>query len=174
MKHFRHSNKGFTLLEVMVVIFIIATISGLSTLGLKQASDRRYFSQAENLLAWLQQISELAMLEGTAYGFVYQEQSLYPMVFYRQRWHQVAKPEAFLLYDDGVIDFPGSSSFSLRAEEQDDKKVLLPDVVMQTNGYMEPALSINLAYTKQAPKFSYYWDDEAFSLVMESTGGVSQ
>ena len=61
---------GFTLIEIAVVVVILATISGMSVFAINQAFDRRYQSQAENLLTWLNQLSEQAALEGVAYGIV--------------------------------------------------------------------------------------------------------
>lgn len=165
------SQVGFTLLEVMVVVLIIATMSGLSMLALNQASDRRYLSQADNLLAWLQQVSELAVLEGVAYGLVRDEQTLHSMVFYRQRWHQAANPEPFQLFNNAVINLPQNKAFNLtdsgKVGGEKRYNAILPDIVMSPGGYMEPAIAINLSYRDQAPAFSYLWDDLAFTLTME-------
>ena len=62
--------QGFTLIEIMVVVIVIATISAMSLLAINQTSDRRYETEANKLLIWLQQISERASLEGAAYGIV--------------------------------------------------------------------------------------------------------
>ena len=40
---------GFTLLEVLAVIIIVATLSGMSLLAINQAFDRRYESHADQL-----------------------------------------------------------------------------------------------------------------------------
>jgi prepilin-type N-terminal cleavage/methylation domain-containing protein len=166
----RSHNKGFTLLEVMVVITIIVIISGLSMLALNQASDRRYFSQAENLLVWLQQMSELAVLEGVTYGLVRNEQTLHSMVFYRQRWYQAAVPEPFLLYEDAVINLSDNGDFSLTdTEDEMQNNPVLPEFVLLPNGYLEPALSINLTFNDQNSTYRYHWDDQAYSLIMETS-----
>ena len=68
--------KGFTLIEIMVVVFIISIMTGLSFFAVNQAGDRRYTSQAEDFLVWLEQLSDMAMLEGTAYGISGDEDGL--------------------------------------------------------------------------------------------------
>ena len=41
---------GFTLIEIMVVVFILATLSLMAVLAVNQADDRRYSNEAEKLL----------------------------------------------------------------------------------------------------------------------------
>ncbi len=98
--------QGFTLIEIMVVVIVIATISAMSLLAINQTSDRRYETEANKLLIWLQQISERASLEGAAYGIVTESDPeseggatpsaitrLRVVVDYRMRWVAVSAPE---------------------------------------------------------------------------------
>ena len=55
--------QGFTLVEIMVVLMVIAIMSATSLLALNQASDRRYETEADKLLIWLQQISDQREVE---------------------------------------------------------------------------------------------------------------
>ncbi|MDC0598266.1 type II secretion system GspH family protein [Gammaproteobacteria bacterium] len=167
MKAIRLS-KGFTLIEIMVVVTIIAIIAGFSFLALSQAGDRRYLSQADQLLAWFQQLSELALLEGSAYGLVQDEQTLMSVVFYQGRWHRAALPEPFQLYQNARLTLPENEGFSLVTTlAGDQKKPFLPAIVMLPDGFMEPAVVIDLRFTGQVPVFSYSWDNQQASLLME-------
>ena len=89
--------RGFTLIEVAVVVMIVATISAMSLLAINQAFDRRYSNEADRLLIWLQQLSERSALEGAAYGVVTEELEsaaiqLRAVVYYRMRWVAVTSP----------------------------------------------------------------------------------
>ena len=56
--------QGFTLIELSVVVMIVATISAMSVLAINQAFGRRYSSEADQLLIWLQQLAEYSALQG--------------------------------------------------------------------------------------------------------------
>ena len=68
MTQSRSRQGGFTLIEISVVVIILATISAMSLFAINQAFDRRYKSQADNLLVWLNQLSDQAALEAVPYG----------------------------------------------------------------------------------------------------------
>ena len=68
MRQSRSRQSGFTLIEISVVVIILATISAMSLFAINQAFDRRYKSQADNLLVWLNQLSDQAALEAVPYG----------------------------------------------------------------------------------------------------------
>lgn len=169
---------GFTLIEITVVVVILATMSGMSLFAINQAFDRRYQSQAENLLVWLNQLSEQAALEGVAYGIIgdtedtedsEQGQALQPVAYFRQHWFVTSYPKAFELdnqaraewvitynnqYDD--IEDP------LAAEED----ALVPIVAMLPDGYMEPAGELLLSFDSSPLTYSYSWDEESGSMTM--------
>ncbi|MDA8920455.1 type II secretion system GspH family protein [Porticoccaceae bacterium] len=62
--------RGFTLIELSVVIMIVATMAAMSVLAINQAFDRRYSSEADRLLVWLEQLAEYSALQGAAYGVI--------------------------------------------------------------------------------------------------------
>ena len=49
--------RGFTLIEMSVVVMIVATMAAMSVLAINQAFARRYSSEADKLLVWLQQLA---------------------------------------------------------------------------------------------------------------------
>lgn len=164
--------KGFTLIEIMVVVVIIATLSGFSFFAINQATDRRYLTQAEDLLAWLEQISDFALLEGTTYGVYPNGDILEAVVFYNYRWYRVKTPEPFYFKDSAVISLPtaqanSSSNSSRESIPEASGNALLPNIVMHADGYMEPASDIVLTFEEFSPVFKYRWEDEGLTLVME-------
>jgi len=167
--------RGFTLLEIMVVVFIIAIMAGLSFFALNQASDRRYSSQAEDFLVWLEQLSDLAMLEGSAYGVTADDQSFQAMVFYNYAWYEVNVPEPFF-FDDAVEltlteneserkSISRNNSVNNRNAERN--RVVLPDIIMHPDGYIEPDVNLSLAFENYAPLFIYRQEEDGINLVIE-------
>ena len=111
--HRARRQNGFTLIEIVVVVMIVATISAMSVLAINQAFGRRYASEADNLLIWLQQLAENSSLQGAAYGVVTEPgdvktqtpTQLRAVIYYRQRWVAVTAPAPFVLSEDASIDW---------------------------------------------------------------------
>ncbi|PCJ42768.1 MAG: hypothetical protein COA71_04505 [SAR86 cluster bacterium] len=165
--------QGFTLIEIMVVVFIIATMAGLSFFALNQASDRRYSSQAEDFLVWLEQLSDLAMLEGSAYGVTANAQAFQAVVFYNYAWYEVTMPEPFYFDEDVRLSLIESNESEGRTITQSNNSsnrsssALLPDIVMHPDGYIEPDANLSLAFDNYSPKFIYHQEESGFSLTIE-------
>ena len=126
--HQKGYQKGFTLIEIMVVVFILATLSLIAVVAINQADERRYSNNAEKLLIWLNQLSEFSTLQGSAYGIVTESETnikakstsglssastpvrLRAAVYYRNRWLAVTFPEPFELQQGSTIDWLMDSS----------------------------------------------------------------
>ena len=176
MRSFPSRQAGFTLIEIAVVVVILATISGMSVFAINQAFDRRYQSQAENLLTWLNQLSEQAALEGVAYGIFgdaekpQESEKLQPVAYFRQHWFVTSYPEAFVLDNEAKTEWTVYSSVEydeiedpLAAEEY----AVIPLVAMMPDGFMEPAGEMLLSFSSSPLIYSYSWDDETSSVVMK-------
>lgn len=126
--HQKGYQKGFTLIEIMVVVFILATLSLIAVVAINQADERRYSNNAEKLLIWLNQLSQFSTLQGSAYGIVTESETdkkakstsglssarlssasapvrLRAAVYYRNRWLAVTFPEPFELQQGSKIDW---------------------------------------------------------------------
>ena len=182
--------KGFTLIEMLVVVAIVGILGAMSGLAINQASERRYPAEAERLLVWLQQIAQRSSLEGAAYGVVatFDEETerfteLQPVVYYRNRWIAVVSPESYAIHDEAQISWSMeineagqfmSQSQSRRAdfdkegelEEQDDE-FLLPEIAFLPDGYIEPQGEILLSFQSYGRSFSYQWDDTTSRMIMQ-------
>ena len=182
--------KGFTLIEMLVVVAIVGILGAMSGLAINQASERRYPAEAERLLFWLQQIAQRSSLEGAAYGVVatFDQEverviNLQPVVYYRNRWIAVVSPESYALHDEAEIvwnmeineaeEFMPQSQ-SRRAdfdnegelEEQADE-FLLPEIAFLPDGYIEPQGEILLSFRSYGRSFSYQWDDTTSMMIMQ-------
>jgi prepilin-type N-terminal cleavage/methylation domain-containing protein len=166
---------GFTLIEISVVVVILATVSAMSLFAINQAFDRRYQSQAENLLVWLNQLSEQAALEGVAYGILDNASekkpaaALQPVAYFRQHWFVTSYPEPFPLENEARAEWTVYRNSSL--DEIDDplleeENALMPLVAMLPDGYMEPAGELRLTFASSPLTYSYKWDEQTASMIM--------
>ncbi|MGZ0190291.1 MAG: pilus assembly FimT family protein [Alphaproteobacteria bacterium] len=161
--------QGFTLLEIMVVVFIIATMAGLSFIALNQASDRRYSSQAEDFLVWLDQLSDLAMLEGSAYGVAAADQGFQAVVFYNYDWYKVSFPEPFYFKGDvrlSLIEENDNEGNVINRDNSIVKQTYFPDIIMHADGYIEPDTNLSLAFENYASMFIYRQEGNGFNLTI--------
>jgi prepilin-type N-terminal cleavage/methylation domain-containing protein len=181
--------QGFTLIEIMVVVIVIATISAMSLLAINQTSDRRYETEANKLLIWLQQISERASLEGAAYGIVTESDSeregattpsaitrLRVVVYYRMRWVAVSAPEPFLLEDGATVHWLLEDAETEELMPQGDQMAnwygdeierLLPEMAFLPDGYIEPKAEIVLSFESFERTYVYLWNDAISAMVVE-------
>lgn len=186
---------GFTLIEIMVVVVILATLSLMTVAAINQAFERRYSNEAEKLLIWLNQLSEFSAMQGAAYGIVTEADKklktpvrLRATVYYRNRWLAVSFPEPFVLEQGSKIDWllddiPEEPLFyqqaamgtreEIQAGEQDaidDEDMLEPPIAFLPDGYAEPEGEIKLSFADYDKHFLLYWDDDSSRMVMESKG----
>ncbi|MBT7375273.1 MAG: prepilin-type N-terminal cleavage/methylation domain-containing protein [Porticoccaceae bacterium] len=189
--HRARRQNGFTLIEIVVVVMIVATISAMSVLAINQAFGRRYASEADNLLIWLQQLAENSSLQGAAYGVVTEPgdvkiqtpTQLRAVIYYRQRWVAVTAPAPFVLSEDASIDWlinsygedellpqqnianPGSTGGE--QEKIDEEEFLLPEVAFLPDGYLEPQGQIQLSFDASDSTFIFRWEDQGSGITME-------
>ena len=181
---------GFTLIEMLVVVGIVALLSTITMVALNQSADRRYPAEAEKLSIWLDQISQLSVLEGAAYGLVSQadEQTgalseLKPVIYYRKRWLQVSSPESFVVAHNGNLQWnlesidqdefmPQSRSrgFSGPSYQQEEEEFDVPDVVFLPDGYALPRGSLQLMFENYGMTFIFRWDEEQARIIMQTEG----
>lgn len=186
---------GFTLLEVLVVIVIVATLSGMSLLAINQAFDRRYHSHADRLQMWLQQLSEQAALSGGAYGVMHVggerdadrddaassavPEQLQAVVYYQNAWWVATSPVPFELSKEAQLrwNVPSESQFGQRRDQlasiaragadEDEKAPILPIIALLPDGYMEPADGrLEMRFAGIDSAFEFFWDDQSAHIGM--------
>lgn len=63
-------SRGFTLIEVLVVIVIIATLAGMAVLSLGNSGARAWSGEVQRLAALLQLVADRALIDKAHYGVV--------------------------------------------------------------------------------------------------------
>lgn len=187
----RHQ-KGYTLIEIMVVIAVVALMATVAVTSISQTLNRRYSNEAERLSIWLNQLADFAVMQGAAFGVVpdinkktKKTTKLNAAVYYRNKWVKVSFPEPYVLGEGAKILwlsdeadeeslFIQQESLSSREKFEDidspsmkkKKKFLEPKLAFLPDGYVEPEVSISLSYENYEISYSYYWDSEDFLIKM--------
>lgn len=97
--------RGFTLVEVMVVMVIIAATAAMVSLGFDRLQQDRLEKQASELSSWLQSLSDNAVLDGAIYGaWLSADQAQLVAGYYLdgQWWPLADKEDAVLSLQQGV------------------------------------------------------------------------
>ena len=168
--------RGFTLIEILVAVMIVATLSAMSVLAINQAFDRRYVAEADRLLIWLQQLGENSALQGAAYGVISETgdagTQLRAVIYYRNRWVAVTQPVPFPLTEEATLSWlvDSVSDEQLLPQQQDTTSIdtvgeeddlLIPEIAFLPDGYIEPLGEIVLSFATIEKRFIYRWADEA-------------
>jgi len=150
--------RGFTLLEIMVVVVIVALLSAISVLALRQAGDRPHMAEAGRVQAWMQQLADRALLEGVAYGIQLEAapgggSSLQALVFYRYQWYPLAEPEALQLAAGTSLVLPS-------VEERVAGALRMPAVVL-SEGALVPEDTLYLSFSGSDARFTLQWQADS-------------
>ena len=94
----------------MVVIAVLALIATIAAGSISQTMNRRYASEAEQLSTWLNQLADVAVMQGAAFGVALEVDKktkkvtdLSAAIYYRNQWVRVSFPEPVALSDDAAI-----------------------------------------------------------------------
>ena len=184
--------RGYTLIEIMVVIAVLALIATVAVGSINQTLNRRYSSEAEQFLIWLNQMSDMAVMQGAAFGVVGEVNKktkkitqLNAAIYYRNKWVKVSFPEPYIPGEGAVIswvdDTPegeplffqqqpetetsnNDSEFSSSSKE---KKLITPFIAFLPDGYVEPKLDVILRYENYKIIYNYSWDIENLRIRMD-------
>ena len=185
------SQRGFTLIELLVVAAILVTLFAVVTYSIYQSSERRYFSESERLLAWINLIFEHAKLEGAVYGILQSSEaidssltSLHPALYYRREWLETKVPNTFVINHNGYVRFDqdGESltkSFVVDDTLADKNQALSisndevieiersPFVIFFPDGYLEPRDIMSLSFPEVNLSFVFKWNSETSTIEVE-------
>jgi prepilin-type N-terminal cleavage/methylation domain-containing protein len=183
--------RGYTLIEIMVVIAVLALIATVAVGSINQTLNRRYSSEAEQFLIWLNQMSDMAVMQGAAFGVVGEVNKktkkitqLNAAIYYRNKWVKVSFPEPYIPGEGATIswvdDTPESEPLFFQQQPEtetsnndselsssQEKKLITPFIAFLPDGYVEPKLDVILRYENYKIIFNYSWDIENLRIRMD-------
>ena len=184
--------RGYTLIEIMVVIAVLALIATVAVGSINQTLNRRYSSEAEQFLIWLNQMSDMAVMQGAAFGVVGEVNKktkkitqLNAAIYYRNKWVKVSFPEPYIPGEGAVIswvdDTPESEPLFVQQQPETEtsnnvselsssskeKKLITPFIAFLPDGYVEPKLDVILRYENYKIIYNYSWDIENLRIRMD-------
>jgi prepilin-type N-terminal cleavage/methylation domain-containing protein len=174
----KRGNEGFTLVEVLTVTVIVAILTSMSLLAFNQAFDRRHSSHADQLLIWLQQLSEQSALTGVVYGVIHTKSDLNSklesLVYFRNRWLIANSTPPFIVDADADIrwnisveegsilpfyrSMDGQHSGGSKSNSSDSEP--LPIFAFMPDGLMEPDGELEMAFDSSSEIYKFYWDNK--------------
>jgi len=188
--------RGYTLIEIMVVIAVLALIAAVAVGSINQTMNRRYASEAEQFSIWLNQMSDMAVMQGAAFGVVGEVNKktkkitqLNAAIYYRNKWVKVSFPEPYIPGEGATIrwvdDTPESEPlFFLQQPETEtlnndsepslskEKKLITPFIAFLPDGYIEPELNVILRYENYKVIYNYSWDIENLRIRMDKKNEI--
>lgn len=137
--------EGFTLIEILVVVTVIALLVSVGSVSFNQLLDRRQSANRESLLSWLQAVRDRAQLEGAVYGVTIEDSQVRLLAYREGYWLTVLDYESWEGSEDVLVSFEASDadqSVSLGALEEE---TMQPEFVFLPDGTQWPEGRIGVA-----------------------------
>ena len=190
MSNKQDHQRGYTLIEIMVVIAVLALIATVAVGSINQTLNRRYSSEAEQFSIWLNQMSDMAVMQGAAFGVVGEINEktkkitqLNAAIYYRNKWVKVSFPESYIPGEGALISWvdetPEDEPLFIQQQEiesssndselisSQEKKLITPFIAFLPDGYVEPKLDVILRYENYEIIYNYSWDIENLRIRMD-------
>jgi len=97
---------GFTLIEILVVLLILAITGTFMILGYNQLLARQASSEIEDVHTWLEAAADISVLQSTVLGVTRDGGQLKLMAYMRGEWFLLADQEFLELGEDIEITWP--------------------------------------------------------------------
>ena len=119
--------RGFTLLEILVVLVIISVLIGMASLSVNGASDTKRLEQAaQRVLLAADLAAQQAVLAARPIGMVFRENG-FELNEYRQRWTPLETSARFAVNEFAPGIVLAANSLSDNAGENSPALIFLPD-----------------------------------------------
>lgn len=149
--------RGFTLIEVMVVITIISLFTVMTVVSLNSVFERRSRGVPERLEIWLTELQTVARVEGTPYGVLQHNQSLLPLVHYKNLWFVNPQQKAFPL-PQGVKMAWEIQGQPFTQPTFEDETLLQPVFLISSDGTFEPEGKLVMKFVDSENYYQLAWN----------------
>ncbi len=139
--------RGFTLIEIMVVVIIISIVTAVALLSVDVTGHQKARTFAKELQFMMRHISNESVLTGNPYALEFDRkaQKLTPLVYISGAWRRATEIE-LLDWDPPMTIKMVADGIDLEEQEESDEntKRILPKISFWTNGLWEPAGGMEL------------------------------
>lgn len=148
----KHTHAGFTLIEILVVMVILAVLASVTSIGLNRGGQQRFSNTVEQSQQWLQRVSTEAILSGSIWGVTVNQQEFHAYVWNGEDWLESADVEAYVLPDNVRY------SHTVEVDPPEDK--ILPHFTFLPTGQIIPTENIVVSNDDEQALLSW---QESFS-----------
>lgn len=154
MRRMRNLIRGYTLIEILVVLFIISIVTGVGLLSIRYNENKQLESLANKMSETLQLAEEQALLQPMVLGLSIDQEKM--------QFFQSEKNE-WLPIQDQILKqqmIPGQFQMVLAtktSQAQEIDKKPRPQIIISTNGDITP-FTIYLGKKGEKPKFAISGD----------------
>ena len=146
---------GFTLIEIMVVVFIIAIMSVVITLSLSDTSDRSARLQANRFMSVVNEVRDEAVIAGQDYALIVDEKSqVYS--FRHARGSRGGDISGDVLFKDREVDPDVDVKWQVFESFTDDDDAL-PTVLISSLGEITP---FEMSFGGKKLRYTIFLNDE--------------
>lgn len=155
----RRSTQGFTLIEILVVIFIMSIVTSVALFSISRNENRQLESFAKELVQTVTLAQEQAMLQPSVLGLSIEKHG-YQFAAYHLAENK--KKNSWSPLQDhllGMHDIPGNIALTVEVggqkiarEESEDDVAHVPQIVISTNGDITP-FTIYVGKKGQSPRY---------------------
>ena len=111
---------GFTLVEVIVALIVLAVAVGFVVISFNQLNGRDADTQANKINRWLQSLADRSVLEGGMYGFRVMGNQLQAISWFDHQW--------FVVEHEGLVELSDNLVFSHTEDDQPAGFISLDDL----------------------------------------------
>jgi general secretion pathway protein H len=152
--------RGFTLIEVLVVLVIMAAMAGLLVIGVRDSPEQRLRREADNLAALINAASDEAVLRSMEFGLAIDDEGYRFVYFDMEKKQWLAAPERALAehafpdtvtvsmaLDGEELDEQTRERMRAFSEQGEDEK-LRPLILLLSSGEITP-FTLTLEYGEE-------------------------
>lgn len=133
----RQGQAGFTLVELLVVVVILALLAGVTTVGFGRGAEQRFRTSSGQVEDWLDQAGSEAILSGNTLGIKFGDHTLTALVWADSQWQPLLSLAALSL------QAPLQLSIIDAATDRTDPAT--PDFIVLPSGEVMPPATVQLS-----------------------------